>query len=283
MKSFQTKEKEPSWSSAVTIYYAGGEACTAGYAVGPMVRDHYLFHCVLEGKGIFQLGESTYMLERGEGFLIVPEVVTYYQADEKNPWQYCWIGLQGRDVPGIIKRCGISSENPLFSFLDVMEMENCVSQLAGNYSRKGGGFLALSKLYEFFSLIQGDEIAAASTMRLSARVRRFIDRNYSYHISVEKIAEILGCNRSHMFRVFKEEYGMSVQEYLRNTRMEHARHLMEQTNMSVVEVMYSCGFNDLPNFSRQFKRQFGVSPGAVNKMWLTPHTAKAIENAPPSE
>lgn len=266
MQNFQTKEKEPSWSSAVTIYQAGGHGCKPGYAVGPMIRDHYLIHCVLDGKGIFRVGETTYTVERGEGFLITPGVVTYYQADEKNPWHYCWIGLQGRDVPGMMRRCGVSMENPMFSFQNIVEMEQCISQMASNYSRRGGGFLALAKLYEFFSMVQGDDTVKGSPLKLASRVRRFIDRNYSYHINVERIAEIMGCNRSHMFRVFKEENGVSVQEYLKSVRMEHARNMMEQTEMSVTEIMYSCGFDDLPNFSRQFKNHFGVSPGAVRKL-----------------
>lgn len=265
MHNFQAKEKEPSWSSSITIYQAGGQECKPGFCVGPMVRDHYLIHCIMNGKGIFRVGDTTYTVEKGEGFLIVPDVVTYYEADEKTPWQYCWISFQGRDVAGILKHCGISMENPLFTFLDVLEMEACVSQMAGNFSRRGGGFLALSKLYEFFSMVQGDSAEKVNLLKLASRVRRFINRNYSYHINVEKIAEILGCNRSHMFRVFKEEYGISVQEYLKNVRMDHARHMMEQTDMSVIEIMYSCGFNDLPNFSRQFKRHFGVSPGAARK------------------
>lgn len=154
----------------------------------------------------------------------------------------------------------------MFSFQNIVEMEQCISQMASNYSRRGGGFLALAKLYEFFSMVQGDDTVKGSPLKLASRVRRFIDRNYSYHINVERIAEIMGCNRSHMFRVFKEENGVSVQEYLKSVRMEHARNMMEQTEMSVTEIMYSCGFDDLPNFSRQFKNHFGVSPGAVRKL-----------------
>lgn len=263
MHNFQTKEKEPSWSSSITIYQAGAQACKPGFAVGPQIRDHYLIHCILNGKGIFRVGELTYTVEKGEGFLIDPDIVTYYQADEEDPWQYCWIGFQGRDVPWLMKHCGISMKNPVFGFADILEMETCVSQLASNYSRRGGGFLALSKLYEFFSMIQGEGMIKENSLKLALRVRRFIDRNYSYHINVEKIAETLGCNRSHMFRVFKKEYGVSVQEYLRDCRLDHAKQLLEQTEISTLEVMYSCGFNDLPNFARQFKRRYKMPPGAV--------------------
>lgn len=265
MQNFSTREKEPSWSSAVTIYQAGGQACKPGYGVGPMVRDHYLIHCVIDGKGIYKVGDTTYTLGKGEGFLIEPDVVTYYEADRKAPWQYCWIGFQGKDVPGILKRCGISQMNPIFSVPDVLDVENCVSCMAGSYMGKRGGFQALSRLYEFFSMIQGEGAPKETSLRLALRVHRFIDRNYSYHINVEKIAAMLGCNRSHMFRVFKAEYGMSVQEYLKITRMEHAKRMMEQTDISVMEIMYSCGFDDLPNFSRQFKQCFGVSPGRARK------------------
>lgn len=265
MQNFQTKEREPSWSSSVTIYQAGALACDSGYGVGPMIRDHYLLHCVLDGKGIFRVDDRVYTIEKGEGFLIAPHIVTYYQADEKTPWQYCWIGFQGTDVPGILKRLGLGMEKPVFTFPDILEMENCVSLMAASYSRRGGGFLAISKLYECFSMLQSEGMQKETTLKLALRVHRFIDRNYSYHINVERIAEMLGCNRSHMFRVFKEEYGLSVQEYLRDCRLLHAKALLEQTEMSILEVMYSCGFDDLPNFSRQFKKKFGTPPGLYKK------------------
>ena len=85
-------------------------------------------------------------------------------------------------------------------------------------------------------------------------------KNYSYHITVEDIARRLGVDRSHLFRIFKKGLGCSPQAYLLDYKLGRAVQLLVQTDLTVTEIMYSCGFADLPNFSRQFKKKFGAPP-----------------------
>ena len=62
---------------------------------GPALKPHYLIHYVLSGKGIFRLEGEEYPLEAGYGFLIEPGQMSLYQADEKEPWTYIWVGFAG--------------------------------------------------------------------------------------------------------------------------------------------------------------------------------------------
>ena len=88
-------------------------------------------------------------------------------------------------------------------------------------------------------------------------------RNYSYGITVEELARHVGVDRSHLFRIFKKMLGISPQEYLLNLKLARARELMESTELSVTEIMYSCGFNDLSNFSKQFKKSIWLPAGVM--------------------
>jgi AraC-like DNA-binding protein len=255
-----------SCSSVVYLHQVGSEACEPGHSFGPAIRDHYLIHCILEGEGTFYVGKRQYRLKKGEGFLIVPGVVTYYQADGQKPWTYCWVGFNGTDANNICSQCGISMENPTFQFSDTEKMEECIRSLCSNYGANRNGFLTLAQLYEFFSMLQGGEMAVKKGAGLIDLAVDYISKNYSYSITVSQIANHLGISRSHLFRIFKENMGQSVQEYLLSFRLERAEVLMEQTDMSIKEIMYSCGFNDLPNFSRQFRKAFGKPPGTYRKL-----------------
>jgi AraC-like DNA-binding protein len=251
-----------SCSSVVSIYQAGWEPCAPGHSFGPAVRDHYLIHCVLDGEGTFYIGRRRYPLKRGQGFLILPGVVTFYQADSINPWQYAWVGYNGADAGSICSICGIGMENPVFSFTDTDKMMQTIRELAENYRVNHNGFLALSSLYEFFSMIQGMENLPARGVQLIDLALDYINKNYSYGLTVSQIANHLGISRSHLFRIFKEATGKSVREYLLSYRLEQAESMLTGTDMSIKEIMYSCGFQDMPNFSRQFRKVYGLPPGA---------------------
>jgi mannose-6-phosphate isomerase-like protein (cupin superfamily) len=68
-------------NSDLNMYHCGTEDCAPGHDYGPAVKDHYLIHYILDGKGTFHVGEKIYQLGKGQGFLICPNVITYYQAD----------------------------------------------------------------------------------------------------------------------------------------------------------------------------------------------------------
>ncbi len=69
----------------LNLYHCGSENCAPGHSYGPAIRDHYLIHYILDGKGFFQVNNKTYHLKNGQGFLICPDIITYYEADKENP------------------------------------------------------------------------------------------------------------------------------------------------------------------------------------------------------
>ena len=77
------------------LCYCGYAKCESLHSFGPAVRPNYLIHLILDGHGRFQTGDATYELAAGQGFLIEPEVQTFYQADKNDPWTYLWVGFGG--------------------------------------------------------------------------------------------------------------------------------------------------------------------------------------------
>ena len=60
------------------------------------------------------MGEQYYELQKGQGFLIEPETVTFYKADKEHPWTYCWIGFAGEMAPAYIRDVGLNSQQLIF-------------------------------------------------------------------------------------------------------------------------------------------------------------------------
>ena len=257
-------------SNSLYLHQCGFEECVPSHNFGPAVRDHYLIHCVLSGKGRFYKPGQCYDLTAGQGFLIVPNEKTTYTADQEDPWHYCWVGFHGEEAGRILKICGIGQDDPVFSYSDIPKLQACVQNLMNFSSVGGNAFHSMEMLYRFFALIcqEGYQKRQSALISTATAAADYMEKNHSYGIGILEVAQYVGLDRSQLFRCFKQEYQMSPQEYLIACRITHAKRLLVQTDLSVSEVMYSSGFNDLPNFSKQFKKATGLSPAAFRKKKL---------------
>ena len=78
------------------------------------VRPNYILHYIMEGKGKFLVNGEEYNLQKGQGFLIEPEVQTFYQADEEVPWTYLWIGFGGKKAEDYLRDLGLNKKQLIF-------------------------------------------------------------------------------------------------------------------------------------------------------------------------
>ncbi len=260
---FYNLRRQEEAQESLCVHQCGGEACPGGHRFGPAVRDHYLIHCIFRGKGRFEPVGRSYDLEAGQGFLIVPGQITVYTADVRQPWHYHWIGFSGSEAASILDICGLSAEQPIFSFGDQERMKRCLDDLEHRYEARDNAFSLLSGLYGFFALLMEDSPAEiGSGSRILDAAVDYMRKNYSYPLTVEAVARRCGADRSHLFRLFKQHLGLSPQQYLIQLRLHRAEELLRTSTLPVSDVAFSCGFNDPCHFSRLFRRCHGMPPGA---------------------
>src|SRR5699024_5130481 len=98
----------------LALIFCGHATCAPLHKFGPAVRPHYILHYILDGSGTFTFANQTFQLKKGQGFIIEPDVVNQYQADESNPWTYIWIGFEGTKAAVQLEQLGITHKNPIF-------------------------------------------------------------------------------------------------------------------------------------------------------------------------
>ena len=109
--------------------------------------------------------------------------------------------------------------------------------------------------------IPGPSSAEAEPPTFGARVRRAVHSRLSdADLTVEELAEEVGCTRRTLTRKVKAAFGQSPSALIRTMRLEKGADLLEREEGSVSEIAYAVGFNSLSYFSRRFKKHFGVSP-----------------------
>lgn len=256
------------------LHQYGMEQCFPEHAHGPAVRDHYLVHFILKGSGRFVVGDQTYHLHTGEGFLICPGVVTYYQADKEDPWEYSWVGFHGLQAEFYLTQAGLNATHPTFrydrdqelvEYLELMTSTK-MSNTARDMKLTGLLYLILSLLVE---CAQEESRMDNKENRKEVYVRKvidFIEMNYSSKFTVTQIADFVGLDRSYLCSIFKEYIHSSIQEYLIHYRMNKACELMNNTQLSIGDISRSVGYDDPLLFSKMFKKLKGSSPKSYRNM-----------------
>lgn len=124
-------------------------------------------------------------------------------------------------------------------------------------------FEMLARVFQSVAGCGAPAVATAGPSRAAARLRAAQEYMVE-HIETElTLAEIAGAacvSVSTLQRLFREQMGMPVWEYVRRLRLDHARRFLERGEGSVTEAAFRAGYNSPANFATAFKRAFGVSP-----------------------
>jgi AraC-like DNA-binding protein len=96
-------------------------------------------------------------------------------------------------------------------------------------------------------------------LRMEA-ARRYLDENFSENLTLEQVARTNGFSVSVFSRGFKKKTGVGFSAYLQKKRIDHAKHLLLTTELSVARVSAECGYNNLSYFFGAFKRFTGKTP-----------------------
>lgn len=255
----------------LNMYSCGIEDCKSGHSWGPAVRDHYIIHYILGGKGTFTVGGDTYTLKKNDGFLICPGIIVHYKADESEPWSYAWVGFGGFKASVYLKQAGLDNNNLVFRYDRDSFLKDClIKMIEARQLNKGKEIRLLGLLYEFLSQLV--EVSPAKPAESSTQKEEYVKKaleyiktNYHGKISISEIAGSIGLDRSYLYSLFIEYLGASPREYLIGYRMEKARELMNIPTLAIGDVSRSVGYDDPLAFSKAFKKFYGKSPREYRK------------------
>ena len=218
------------------------------------------------GSGVYRAQGVKYEIGPGEGFLILPGELTSYQADDQEPWSHIWVGFTGSRAAGYLRSCGLGQDRRTFQCAQSQQLEACVAaMLEFDTAGAGNELLLLGELYVFLGWIAQ---SAQSTVRRSRETAaeyvelamEYIRSHFQEDLTVAKLAQYVGLNRSYLTTVFQNTINMSPQQYLMRFRMEWAAKMLCEDKLTVGEIARSCGYPDPLTFSKAFKRTLGVTP-----------------------
>lgn len=260
----------------ITIYQYGREQCEPFHTFGPAIRNHYLIHCILSGKGIYrtvtQDHACLYELCQDQAFLIEPNQIVHYSADEKEPWEYMWIEFDGLKAKEFLNHAGLSQAHPVFTatspegcrqvFSPLLHMLDCPDMLPAQI---------VGYTYLFFGALMKHSKAARPLPKNDIKqfyvqsTAGYIENHYMEDISIEDIAAHLGLNRSYFSKLFKKMTHKSPQEFLITYRIHKACEYLRSTNMTIGDIASHVGYPNQFHFTRAFKSIMKLPPNEWRK------------------
>jgi AraC family transcriptional regulator len=101
--------------------------------------------------------------------------------------------------------------------------------------------------------------------RKLSRVQELIESRLDSDLTLQELAAEVGYSRSHFLRAFHATMGVTPHRYVLNRRIERARGLLAETDMSIAQVAYCCGFSSQAHLTLAFRKVCGLTPGEYRR------------------
>lgn len=257
--------------SSVDLYpiQFGKEKCDPWHHYGPTLTHNYLFHYILSGRGSFLENDKheAIQLGPGQGFLMPPNTVCSYTADQDDPWTYCWIEFNGLKAANFMRQAGLNANNLIFTPhkpMIISSIKDTLETIIRNHSQHESFLIAqlyllVDHLIRFSKHSPQQRPNEIHSFYIREAIH-YIQDHYMDNPSVDQLADICHLNRNYFTRLFKQELHMTPSQFIMTYRINQSCELLASTNRSIRDIAEQIGYSNQFNFSSAFKRVKGMTP-----------------------
>ena len=238
----------------------------------------HLASCLLfyveEGEGLLLYKGVEYTLHKGQCVFIDCNS-TYEHRTDIELWNLKWIHFYGEKLSAIYDFYTERGGLPVFELKSIDSFERIWNDLM-TVASCSDAFRDLDingKLNTLLTLIFNDSVEAENHIdvrdkrRQLVDVKQYLEDHFREHITVDEVADRFFINKHYLGRIFKQQYGMTLNSYIIYLRVVHAKYLLRFSDMTMDRIAVDCGINDANYFSRMFKNVEGMTPSEFRKSW----------------
>lgn len=233
--------------------------------IGRTLPGCYLVY-IPTGRGTLETKSKRWEVNPGDLMVLAPGAWHNYNPSETTGWEEYWIGIRGEFLSdkmlqdllpnnkSYIKHMGYQEEL-IFLFNQSL---NLVKQNSVGFRKILTGIVV-----QLVAQITSFETKKDETRegKLANQTIDFIRQNLTQDIDFKKRASVHHLSYNRFRTIFKNETGISLQQYLIHERLENAKRLIINTDMPLKEIASKTGFNSFFYFSKVFKKKMGYPPG----------------------
>ena len=261
----------PFFASNCGHFYAN-----SGYFTEREDMDSYLLIYTVSGSGYLNYRGKEHTLKPGQICVINCAEYQYYKTGEEGNWELRWIHFNGsackfysdminEDSLCVIELADASEINRHLNEITAlilkdeintdirisMLLTNILTELAVNRHNPQS-----SKSYALHS-------------KMLENAMDYMRCHYRQNIKARDLLKTTHVSEYYFMRLFRKYTGVSVYEYLTNYRLNKSKLLLKETNLTVYQIAFEVGFNNVNNYIRDFKKVVGTTPLKFRNHWVS--------------
>lgn len=224
-------------------------------------RHLYVLEYVISGEGFIESQGGTYKVKAGDFYLLSTHHRHRYYSNPENPYTKIWINIGGRLMNEVMSfynlQNGIAIKQMHCRKTFEMIYKECERITSKN---KAEIYRSVFKLImHLLDQLVGDAVCDVLSPA-SYKIKDYIDANIQNDISLDNIASRFFFSKSYIISCFKSEFGVSPKQYILQKKIETAKNMLLETDMSIKAIAEMLRFADSHHFSNTFKKQTGIAP-----------------------
>lgn len=235
----------------------------------------YLFFMVKDGCGVLEYDGRDYALTPGSCVFIDCRKLYSHTTDE-NLWTLLWCHFYGLSMANIYAKYIERGGQPVFWPIknNIEELESCWHRLweTANSSDYIRDMKINEHLNSLLTLLMQEswnpENRREGKKRQSCvEVKAYLDEHYTEKLTLDELARLFYLDKYYLSKCFKEEYGVTINQYLLQVRITKAKQMLRFTDEKLEAIGLACGIGEAAYFARAFKKVEGISPKEYREMW----------------
>lgn len=245
--------------------------------VSPHWHREFEINYILEGRGIYRINDKEYHAEAGDIIFIQPENLHSIYSDGGIQVYNTLVfspdllnGGLGRAYKEYLQPIEIGETEIIpccfkKSLLGYNEIRECVQSIFENAGVCAlndiilkSQLLKLIYLFAEYGFIK--KCSTTPNIHSLKPTMEYIKERYNEQLTIKELAAFSHLSESYFMAKFKMQIGMSTIEYINRLRIEKAQNMLRKSTMSVTDIAFDCGYKNISNFNRNFKKITGTNP-----------------------
>ena len=263
-------------ATAKSIYFylqeAGYFKTTPPYFTERKNLSSFLIIYTISGKGRLTYQNETYELTAGTCSYINCIHYHYYETCKSSDWEFLWIHFNGSSALGYYEEF-VKNGFKISDIEDRLIIEDIMRRIISiNHKRNVQAEIFTSRLIvvlltELLLLNYTSHVQNQYLPDYLISVIKDIDQNFRTKLSLDILSKNHGISKFYLSKEFKKYVGITLNEYIINTRLSYSKELLKYSEMSVSEIAYQSGMNNVSHFINLFKNRENVTPLSYRKEW----------------
>lgn len=240
--------------------------CWSGWENYDYIPDYNKFLLPTDGEAEIVVANEKFLLEPGKFYLMPAGVCqSYYHVSSRHITKY-WCHFTARvgnmNLFDVIRPhfcVNVSNQNEITSlFKKLINLTNQPESLSSVVAIKGIMLEIISYYLKMDNSMTSDRAPTSDTDFQC--VLKYIEKNIEKKLTVEELADVMHLHPNYFIRYFKSFFGVSPIRFINNMRMDKAKQMLSEGELSVSQIAKCVGIDDIFYFSKQFKKYNGYAP-----------------------